>query len=72
MNEEGRKKQHSTSKVVTFLKKNELPRVGLKSATLAPLAELPRQLSWLGPNLTVTSDSTPDDQANYQCTATAS
>ena len=30
-------KQHSTPKAVTFLKKNELPRVGLKPTTLYTL-----------------------------------
>ena len=49
---------------VTFPKKNELPRVGLEPTTLysrqsALPTELPRQLSWLGPNLTF--HSTPDE-----------
>ena len=64
-------KQHSTPEAVTFPKKNELPRVGLEPTTLYTLdrvlyytTELPRQLSWLGPNLT--SHSTPDEQAYYQ------
>ena len=62
-------RQHSTPKAVTFPKKNELPRVGLNHDTLysrqsALPAELPRQLSWLGPNLT--SHCTPDEQAYYQ------
>ena len=39
-------KQHSTPKAVSFPKKNELPRVGLKPTTLYTL---PRQFSWLGP-----------------------
>ena len=56
-------KQHGTPKTVTFPRKNELPQVGLE-----PLAtELPRQLSWLGPNLT--SHSTLDEQANHQRTS---
>ena len=50
----------------------ELPWVGLEPTTLYTLdsrqsalpTELPRQLSWLGPNLT--SHSTPDEQANHQ------
>ena len=50
-------KQHSTPKVVTFPRKNELPQVGLEPTTLysrqsALPTELSRQLSWLGPNLT--------------------
>ena len=52
-------KQHNTPKAVTFPKKDELPWVGLEPTTLYTLhsrqialpAELPRQLSWLGPNL---------------------
>ena len=43
--------------------------MGLEPTTLYTLdrvlpTELPRQLSWLGPNLT--SHSTPDEQANHQ------
>ena len=62
-------KQHSTPKAVTFPRKNELPQVGLEPTTLYTLdsalpTELPRQLSWLGPNLT--SHSTPDKQAYFQ------
>ena len=58
-------KQHSTPKAVTFPRKNELPRrthdtLYSRQSTLP--TELPRQLSWLGPNLT--SHSTPDEQAN--------
>ena len=62
-------KQHSTPKAVTFPRKNELPQVGLEPTTLlysrqsALPTELPRQLSWLSPNLT--SHSTPDEQANH-------
>ena len=56
-------KKHITPKAVTFPKKNELPQVGLESTTLytteRSTTELPRQLSWLGPNLT--SHSTPDE-----------
>ena len=36
----------------------------LHSRQSALPTELPRQLSWLGPNLT--SHSTPDEQANHQ------
>ena len=75
---EGRKKQAKSNKqtgksnkVVTFPKKNELPPVGLEPTTLYTLdkrstTELPRQLSWLGPNLTSHTCSTPDEQANHQ------
>ena len=44
-------KQHSTPKAVTFPNKNELPQVGLGTHDTqnALPAELPRQLSWLGP-----------------------
>ena len=63
-------KQHSTPKAVTSPRINELPRVGLEPTTLYSSlpAELPRQHSWLGPNLT--SHSTPDEQANHQLTCT--
>ena len=73
MQKEGRKKeaskghtnkakQHSTPKVVTFPKKNELPRMGLEPTALYTLDRaLYRRL---GPNLT--SHSTPDEQAYYQ------
>ena len=38
-------KQHSTHKVVTFPKKNELPRVGLEPTTLyRSTTELPRHV----------------------------
>ena len=67
-------RQSITPKAVTFPRKNELPRVGLEPTILYTLdralyqlsyrGELPRQLSWLGPNLT--SHSTPDEQANHQ------
>ena len=59
-------KQHSTRKAVTFPKKNELPWVGLEPTTLhsrqsaQTTTELPKQLSWLGPNLA--SHRTPDEQ----------
>ena len=46
-------KQQSTSRQSIFQKKNELSWVGFKPTTLHTLylpAELPRQLSWLGPN----------------------
>ena len=62
-------KQHSTPKAVTFTKKNELLRVGLEPTTLYTLdrallpTELPRQLSWLGTNLT--SHSTPNELASF-------
>ena len=59
-------KQHSTPKAVTFPRKNELPQVGthdtLYSRQSALPTELPRQLSWLGPNLT--SHSTPDEHVH--------
>ena len=47
-------KQHSTPKVVTFPKKNELPQVGLEPNTLHTersryTTELPRQLQVAGP-----------------------
>ena len=57
-------KLHSTPKVVTFPKKNELPQVGLEHTTLYTLDRALYQLSFrLGPNLT--SHSAPDEQA-YQ------
>ena len=74
--EERRKKEASMVKQTTtaqhtqgshFSKKNMLPRVGFWAQpmpfhyTNALPAELPRQLSWLGPNL----HSTPDEQAYY-------
>ena len=40
------------------------PRHSIYSRQSALPTELPRQLSWLGPNLT--SHSTPDEQANHQ------
>ena len=63
-------KQHSTPKAVTFPRKKLAASGGtrthdtLYSRQSALPTELPRQLSWLGPNLT--SHSTPDEQANYQ------
>ena len=39
-------KQHSTPKAVTFPKKNELPRVGLKPTTLYTLDRALYQLSY--------------------------
>ena len=60
-------KQHSTPKAVSFSRKNELPRVGIEPTTLCTLdreSALPRQHSWLGPNLA--SHSTPG-MYNYVC-----
>ena len=63
-------KQHSTPKAVTFPRKNGAASGGtrthdtLYSRQSALPTELPRQLSWLDPNLT--SHSTPDEQANHQ------
>ena len=63
-------KQHSTPKAVTFPRKKWAASGGtrthdtLYSRQSALPTELPRQLSWLGPNLT--SHSTPDEQANHQ------
>ena len=60
-------KQHSTPKAVTFPRKmsclgwDSNPRLYSRQSALP--TELPRQLSWLGPNLT--SHSTPDEQANH-------
>ena len=58
----------------TFPKKNELPWLGTRThdtlhsrqsaLRLSYIVHVPRQLSWLGPNLT--SHSTPDEQANHQ------
>ena len=76
---EERKKQGQTNKQGKATPKavKKLPRVGfftalggtrthdtLYSRQSALPTELPRQLSWLGPNLT--SHSTPDEQANHQ------
>ena len=64
-------KVKQTNKAVTFPRKNELPRVGLEPMTLYTLDSsvlptvLPRQLSWLGPNLT--SHSTPDEHVHVVC-----
>ena len=41
-------KQHSTLKAVTFLRKNELPRVGLEPTTLYTLDRALYQLSYRG------------------------
>ena len=41
-------KQHSTPKAVTFLRKNELPRVGLEPTTLYTLDRVLYQLSYQG------------------------
>ena len=41
-------KQHSTPKAVAFPKKNELPRVGLKTTTLYTLERALYQLSYQG------------------------
>ena len=80
MKKEGRKKQARSYKQQGkatqhtqgshFSKENELPRVGFEPTTLHTLDRAlalpaePRQLNWLGQNLT--SHSTPDEQANYQ------
>ena len=69
-------KQHSIPKAVTFFKKNELLRVGFDPTKLSTLsrvlyqqtAELLRQLSWLGPNLT--SHSAPDELCAISAIAT--
>ena len=62
-NQQGKATQHTQDS--HFPNKNELAWVGLEPTTLYTLdsdstTELPRQLSWLGTNLT--SHSTPDEQ----------
>ena len=69
---EERKKQgqtHKQGKATLFLEKMSYLRWDSNPDTLysrqsALPTELPRQLSWLGPNLT--SHSTHDEQANHQ------
>ena len=46
--ETNKAKQHSTPKAVTFLKKNELPQVGLEPTTLYTLDRALYQLSYQG------------------------
>ena len=57
-------KQHSTPKAVKKLGLEPTTLYTLYSRQSALPTELPRQFSWLGPNLT--SHSTPDEQANHQ------
>ena len=59
-------KQHSTPEAVFYRGSSGGTRTHdtLYSRQSALPTELPRQLSWLGPNLT--SHSTPDEQANHQ------
>ena len=56
-------KQQSTPKVVSCLGWDSKQRQSTLK-TEHSTTQLPRQLSWLGPNLT--SHSTPDEQANHQ------
>ena len=50
--------QHNTPEVVTFLKKNELPRAGLEPMTLYALSDLPAESA-----TEATNHSAPDEQA---------
>ena len=76
-NKQGKATQHTQGSEKTASGEISLPWVRLETASggtrthdtlysrqSALPTELPRQLSWLGPNLT--SHSTPDEQANHQ------
>ena len=61
----GRKREASKARANKQQGKATQHRQSLLGSRQSALpAELPRQLSWPGPNLT--SHSTPDEQANYQ------